>query len=134
MFKAFNKKTGQLAAVKVMESISEVVEEIEEEFLILKELSNHPNLPKFFGTFLKKGESEDQLWLVMELCKNGSVTDLVKSLKKKGKNLDELMIAHILKETVKALQHLHHNHVMHRDVKVLYLKNKFFLRKFSLVF
>ena len=117
VFKARNVKTNSYAAVKIMESINEVVEEIEEEYLILNELSNHPNLPKFFGAYMKKGNEEDQLWLVMELCSNGSVTDLVKALIKNGKILDEILIAHILKETVKALQHLHNHHVMHRDVK-----------------
>jgi myosin-3 len=54
---------------------------------------------------------------VMELCSNGSVTDLVKNLKKEKKKLDEKLIAHILKETLTAIQYLHRNHVMHRDVK-----------------
>ena len=117
VFKARNLQTKQFAAVKVMESINEVIEEIEEEYKILNELSNHPNLPKFYGIFMKKSTEEDQLWLVMELCSYGSVTDLVKSLIKSGKKLDEILIAHILKETTQALQHLHKHHVMHRDVK-----------------
>jgi myosin-3 len=117
VFKARNLQTGNYAAVKVMESINEVIEEIEEEYMILKDLSNHPNLPKFFGIFLKKSIEEDQLWLVLELCSNGSVTDLVKSLIKCGQKLDENVIAHILRQTVLALEHLHKNYVMHRDVK-----------------
>lgn len=117
VFKARNMQTGQYAAVKVMESINEVIEEIEEEYLILRDLSNHPNLPKFFGIFMKKYNEEDQLWLVLELCSNGSVTDLAKSLIKIGLKLDESMIAHILRQTLLALEHLHKHHVMHRDVK-----------------
>jgi myosin-3 len=117
VFKARNLQTNQIVAVKVMESISEVVEEIEEEYMILNELSNHLNLPKFYGIYLKSNREEDQLWLVMELCSNGSVTDLVKSLIKCGQKMDEIMIAHILKQTVLALYHLHNHNVMHRDVK-----------------
>ena len=49
VFKARNLKTGQYAAVKVMESINEVIEEIEEEYMILKDLSNQDNLPNFYG-------------------------------------------------------------------------------------
>lgn len=117
VFKARNKQNGHLAAVKVMESINEVVEEIEEEYLILRDLSNHPNLPKFFGIFMKRCPEEDQIWLVLELCNNGSVTDLVKSLIKTGQKVDESIIAHIIRQTLMALEHLHSHHVMHRDVK-----------------
>jgi len=117
VFKARNLKTGQYAAVKVMESINEVIEEIEEEYMILKDLSNQDNLPNFYGIYLKRYNDEDQLWLVLELCSNGSVTDLVKSLIKIGVKLDENLIAYILKQTLQALEHLHKHHVMHRDVK-----------------
>lgn len=118
VFKARNLQSGQFAAVKVMESIDEVIEEIEEEYLILNELSNHPNLPKFYGIYMKRNHhDEDQVWLVLELCSNGSVTDLVKSLIRRGIKLEENLIAHILKQTCLALQHLHKNNVMHRDIK-----------------
>jgi myosin-3 len=119
VFKVRHKKSGELAAAKVMESINEVIEEIEEEYRILKELSSHPNLPKFHGIFSKKSHdnNEEQIWLCMELCSNGSVTDLAKSLIKMGRRLDEQLIAYILRQTLLALEHLHKNHVMHRDIK-----------------
>ena len=63
--------TGQNVAVKIMESIADNIEEIEEEFLILRDLCLHPNIPSFHGLFLKKHASkreEDQLWFVMEVC------------------------------------------------------------------
>ena len=119
VFKVRHKKTGEFAAAKIMESINEVMEEIEEEYRILKELSDHPNLPKFNGIYAKKTSegSDEQLWLVLELCSNGSVTDLAKSLIKMGRKLDESLIAYILRQTLLALEHLHKNHVMHRDIK-----------------
>ena len=50
-----------------MESIHEVVEEIEEEFQILRDLSSHPNLPEFHGIYLKQDpQTEDQFWIAME--------------------------------------------------------------------
>ena len=56
-------------AIKVMENIGENLEEIEEEFLVLRDLSLHPNLPSFIGIYLKKGhkQEEDQVWLVLEV-------------------------------------------------------------------
>lgn len=52
-----------------------------------------------------------------QLCGRGSVTHLVRELIGRGEALEEDLIAHILRETLKALQHLHKNHVIHRDVK-----------------
>lgn len=117
VFKARNAKTGEYAAVKIMESVNEVIEEIEEEYIVLRDLCHHANLPLFHGIFMKKYNDDDQLWLVLELCSNGSVTDLAKSLIKIGLKLDEAIISYILSQTLTALEHLHKNHVMHRDVK-----------------
>ncbi|CAM1326506.1 MYO3A (predicted) [Pycnogonum litorale] len=106
-------------AVKIMENIADNIEEIEEEFMILKELSDHPNIPRFYGLYMKPGPEpeSDQLWFVMELCSGGSVTDLVKTLKKRGHCLSERVVAYILRETMLALMYLHVNHCMHRDIK-----------------
>lgn len=53
-----------------MEQIADNIEEIEEEFLVLRDLCLHPNIPAFHGLYLKKHPSkreEDQLWFVMEV-------------------------------------------------------------------
>lgn len=54
-----------------MESISDNIEEVEEEYLILTHQSLHPNIPSFYGLFLKLGErrEDDQLWFVMEVSR-----------------------------------------------------------------
>lgn len=66
---AKDKKSNKHVAVKILESISDNLEEIEEEYLVLRDLSDHPNLPTFVGIFLRKGASfeDDQLWFVMEV-------------------------------------------------------------------
>lgn len=58
-----------MVAIKILETISDNLEEIEEEYLVLRDLSEHPNLPSFIGMFLRKGISseDDQLWFVMEV-------------------------------------------------------------------
>lgn len=78
VFSAHDKVTGKKVAIKILEQITDNLEEIEEEFLVLSDLSKHPNLPEFHGIFLKKGKTaeEDQLWFVMELMHGGSITDL----------------------------------------------------------
>lgn len=139
-----------------MHPTNEVLEEIEQEYRVLLELSNHENLCQFYGAYLKRAPPPplppprnpivspsaplsvdispnhnnainysspsttiqlDQLWLVMELCTSGSVTDLAKSMLKANERLDESIIGYIMRETLKALDHLHSNNVVHRDVK-----------------
>ncbi|EPY77952.1 hypothetical protein CB1_001154005 [Camelus ferus] len=72
-------------------------EEIEAEYNILQFLPNHPNVVKFYGMFYKADHCVGgQLWLVLELCNGGSVTELVKGLLRCGQRLDEAVISYIL--------------------------------------
>ncbi|CAG5073246.1 Similar to MYO3A: Myosin-IIIa (Homo sapiens) [Cotesia congregata] len=120
VYAAFDKETDTQVAVKILENIADNIEEIEEEYLILRDLGFHPNLPLFYGLYFKKSDSsdnQDQLWFVIELCTGGSVTNLVQGLKKRGSRLTDNQIAYIIKETVEALIYMHNNNCMHRDVK-----------------
>ncbi|RVE58585.1 hypothetical protein OJAV_G00195820 [Oryzias javanicus] len=118
VYKVLNKKDGSKAAVKILDPIHDIDEEIEAEYNILKALSDHPNVVKFYGMFYKKDlKCGDQLWLVLELCNGGSVTDLAKGMLKRGDRMDEAIIAYILHEALMGLQHLHINKTIHRDVK-----------------
>ncbi|XP_071416717.1 myosin-IIIa isoform X4 [Pithys albifrons albifrons] len=67
--------------------------------------------------YKKDVKNGDQLWLVLELCNGGSVTDLVKGFLKRGERMNELIIAYILREALMGLQHLHENKTIHRDIK-----------------
>ncbi|XP_054222077.1 myosin-IIIa isoform X4 [Homo sapiens] len=118
VFKVLNKKNGQKAAVKILDPIHDIDEEIEAEYNILKALSDHPNVVRFYGIYFKKDKvNGDKLWLVLELCSGGSVTDLVKGFLKRGERMSEPLIAYILHEALMGLQHLHNNKTIHRDVK-----------------
>ncbi|XP_065587651.1 myosin-IIIa isoform X2 [Cyrtonyx montezumae] len=118
VFKVLNKKNGSKAAVKILDPVHDIDEEIEAEYNILKALSDHPNVVKFYGMYYKKDvKNGDQLWLVLELCNGGSVTDLVKGFLKRGERMSELIIAYILHEALMGLQHLHENKTIHRDIK-----------------
>ncbi|PKU49419.1 myosin-iiib isoform x1 [Limosa lapponica baueri] len=118
VYKVANKKDGSLAAVKILDPISDVDEEIEAEYNILQFLPNHPNVVRFYGMFYKADQYVGgQLWLVLELCNGGSVTELVKGLLKCGQRLDEAIISYILYGALLGLQHLHNNRIIHRDVK-----------------
>uniref|UniRef100_A0A452J3N7 non-specific serine/threonine protein kinase n=1 Tax=Gopherus agassizii TaxID=38772 RepID=A0A452J3N7_9SAUR len=75
------------------------------------------NIATYYGAFIKKSPPghDDQLWLVMEFCGAGSITDLVKNTK--GNTLKEDWIAYISREILRGLAHLHAHHVIHRDIK-----------------
>ncbi|XP_053676418.1 mitogen-activated protein kinase kinase kinase kinase 4 [Anopheles nili] len=117
VYKGRHTKTGQLAAIKVMDVTEEEEEEIKLEINVLKKYSNHRNIATYYGAFIKKTPAgkDDQLWLVMEYCGAGSVTDLVKSTK--GQSLKEEWIAYICREILRGLSYLHTNKVIHRDIK-----------------
>lgn len=118
VYKGRHTKTAQLAAIKVMDVTEEEEEEIKLEINVLKKFSHHRNIATYYGAFIKKGSGRnenDQLWLVMEFCGAGSVTDLVKS--SKNNFLKEEWIAYICREILRGLAHLHLNKVIHRDIK-----------------
>ncbi|XP_076831855.1 TRAF2 and NCK interacting kinase a isoform X3 [Brachyhypopomus gauderio] len=109
-------KSGQLAAIKTMD-VTEDQEEIKAEINMLRRYSRHCNIATFYGAFIKKNPpgTNDQLWLVMEFCGAGSVTDLVKSTR--GNSLKEKWTAYISREILRGLAHLHSHRVIHRDIK-----------------
>uniref|UniRef100_A0A674KH95 non-specific serine/threonine protein kinase n=1 Tax=Terrapene triunguis TaxID=2587831 RepID=A0A674KH95_9SAUR len=117
VYKGRHVKTGQLAAIKVMNVTENEEEEIKLEINMLKKYSHHRNIATYYGAFVKQSPAgqDDQLWLVMEYCGAGSVTDLVK--KTKGNCFKEDWIAYICREVLRGLAHLHFNHVIHRDIK-----------------
>ncbi|KPP70066.1 traf2 and NCK-interacting protein kinase-like [Scleropages formosus] len=105
-------------------------EEIKQEINMLKKYSHHRNIATYYGAFIKKTPPgvDDQLWLVMEFCGAGSVTDLIKNTK--GNSLKEEWTAYICREILRVscklavvpplglgLTHLHHHKVIHRDIK-----------------
>ncbi|XP_033867201.1 mitogen-activated protein kinase kinase kinase kinase 4 isoform X7 [Acipenser ruthenus] len=117
VYKGRHVKTGQLAAIKVMDVTEDEEEEIKLEINMLKKYSHHRNIATYYGAFIKKSPPghDDQLWLVMEFCGAGSITDLVKNTK--GNTLKEDWIAYISREILRGLTHLHAHHVIHRDIK-----------------
>lgn len=70
---------GKKVAVKIQKIEPEFIEDVKEEYRILRDLSDHSNLPDFYGTYLKKGNNSserDQIWFVMQVGFIGKYTEL----------------------------------------------------------
>ncbi|KAB0798080.1 hypothetical protein PPYR_09073 [Photinus pyralis] len=117
VFKSKDSETGKDVAIKIQSFIDDNMKFIQEEYNILSNFSNHPNLVQFYGAYKNLGEMGDEVWFVMELCGGGTVMDLVRGVVSSNRRMAEEHISLILKEILKALTYLHENNIMHRDIK-----------------
>lgn len=88
-------------AVKVLQVDEDRLDDAREEYRVLRDYSDHPNLPDFYGAFSKRADDGDQVWFAMELCQFGPVTDLVRGLQEQNKKMSEDHVAYILKCAIK---------------------------------
>ncbi|KAK9080596.1 hypothetical protein SSX86_000354 [Deinandra increscens subsp. villosa] len=74
-------------------------------------LVDHPNVLKSHCSFV----NDHNLWVVMPFMAGGSCLHMLKASHPEG--FEEIVIATILREVLKALEYLHHHGHIHRDVK-----------------
>jgi serine/threonine protein kinase len=75
-------------------------------------LIDHPNVVRAYCSFVV----ERNLWVVMPFMAEGSCLHLMKIAYTDG--FEEAAIGSVLKETLKALEYLHRQGHIHRDIKV----------------
>ncbi|KAI8469342.1 MAG: kinase-like domain-containing protein [Monoraphidium minutum] len=112
VYKAVDRVTRRFVAIKVitlMDSDPQDLERIQKEISFLSEC-NHPNVVRYLGSFRRP----EALWIVMEHCGGGSVSDLIAV---HGGGLSEEAIAYICAESLKGLAYLHALGKVHRDIK-----------------
>ena len=108
VFKAIHKESSQAFAIKQIPVESDLQEIIKE--ISIMHQCDSPFIVKYFGSFFQ----DSDLWIVMEYCEAGSVSDMMKLL---AITLDEEHIAPILSDTLKGLEYLHLKKKIHRDIK-----------------
>ncbi|KFU85363.1 STE20-like serine/threonine-protein kinase [Chaetura pelagica] len=110
VFKAQNKETKVLAAAKVIDTKSE--EELEDYMVEIDILAScdHPNIVKLLDAFYY----ENNLWILIEFCAGGAVDAVMLELERP---LTEPQIKVVCRQTLEALNYLHENKIIHRDLK-----------------
>ncbi|XP_067008377.1 serine/threonine-protein kinase 3 isoform X2 [Anabrus simplex] len=108
VYKALHKESGQVLAIKQV-PVDTDLQEIIKEISIMQQCDS-PYVVKYYGSYFKNTD----LWIVMEYCGAGSVSDIMR-LRKKTLTEDE--IATILCDTLKGLEYLHLRRKIHRDIK-----------------
>ncbi|XP_041963094.1 serine/threonine-protein kinase 3-like isoform X1 [Alosa alosa] len=108
VYKAIHKESGQVVAIKQVPVESDLQEIIKE--ISIMQQCDSPYVVNYYGSYFKNTD----LWIVMEYCGAGSVSDLIRA---RSKTLSEDEIATILKSTLKGLEYLHFMRKIHRDIK-----------------
>nr|CAG8433343.1 7961_t:CDS:2 [Entrophospora candida] len=108
VFTAHALGTNEECAIKVV-PLTYSLEFIFNEIFILKNLK-HKNIVDFKESFVKWDGKTREVWLAMEKCARGDVTS------RAGK-VNQREVSRMARD-VKALKHLHHNGIIHRDIKL----------------
>ncbi|CAL1540174.1 unnamed protein product [Lymnaea stagnalis] len=108
VYKALHKETGQVLAIKQV-PVDTDLQEIIKEISIMQQCDSQ-YIVKYYGSYFKNTD----LWIVMEYCGAGSVSDIMRL---RNKTLTEDEISTILFYTLKGLEYLHSRRKIHRDIK-----------------
>ncbi|XP_065489433.1 serine/threonine-protein kinase TBK1 [Caloenas nicobarica] len=115
VFRGRHKKTGDLYAAKVFNSISFLrpVDVQMREFEVLKKL-NHKNIVKLFA--VEEETTTRHKVLVMEFCPCGSLYTVLEE-PSNAFGLAESEFVIVLRDVVAGMNHLRENGIVHRDIK-----------------
>ncbi|KAH0922170.1 hypothetical protein HID58_022188 [Brassica napus] len=105
---------GQTVAVKIIAKAKMTsalsIEDVRREVKLLKALSGHRHMVKFYDVF----EDADNVFLVMELCEGGELLDRILA---RGGRFPEADAKRILVQVLSATAFFHLQGVVHRDLK-----------------
>ena len=87
---------------------------LDNEISILKEIE-HPNIIKL----IEVHETTQYIYLVMELCNGGGLSDCLEDHIKKNKGpFPEEVVQYLMRQIVSGLNYLHKRNILHRDIKL----------------
>ncbi|GLD52811.1 mitogen-activated protein kinase kinase kinase kinase 5-like isoform X2 [Lates japonicus] len=109
VYKARNKQSGELAAIKVIKMEPEDDFSIIQQEIVIVKSCKHPNIVAYYGSYIRA----NKLWICMEFCGGGSLQDIYHVTGP----LSEPQIAYISREMLQGLDYLHAQKKIHRDIK-----------------
>jgi len=110
IFSAIDKRTKEVVAIKEMVLKPAQKESLIAEMSIMKQ-SKHSNVVSFYGAY----STNSKIWVVMELMDSGCLTEVLDHFE--YLQMNEGHIARVSIEVLKALNHMHNMHCIHRDIK-----------------
>lgn len=116
--------SGKIFAAKTVAKISIKSEKTRKKLLSeiqIHKSMKHPNIVQFIDCF----EDDTNVYILLEICPNGSLMDLLK----KRKVLTEPEVRYFTTQIVGAIKYMHNRRVIHRDLK---LGNIFFDSNYNL--
>lgn len=110
VYKGYHMKTKHVYAIKVLnlDGNEDEIEDVQQEIKFLSSSKNIQNVTKYYGSYLH----DTKLWIIMEYCAGGSLRTLLRA----GVLNDE-MISVIFRELLYAVSEIHHDKLIHRDIK-----------------
>ncbi|ELR21629.1 protein serine/threonine kinase, putative [Acanthamoeba castellanii str. Neff] len=108
VWKALHRGSGKIIAIKKV-GIDDDLEDLINEINIMKQCQSE-YIVSYFGSYFK----DNDLWIVMEYCAGGSISDIMTIL---GKSLNEEQIAVVTHYVLLGLKYLHSVKKIHRDIK-----------------
>jgi len=110
VYKGIHRATKQVYAIKVLnlDTSEDEVKDVQQEIQFLSHLKQIPNVTHYYGSYL----NGTKLWIIMDYCAGGSLRTLLRP----GK-IEEKYIGVIVRELLIALQYIHKQNVIHRDIK-----------------
>uniref|UniRef100_A0A914UPL0 non-specific serine/threonine protein kinase n=1 Tax=Plectus sambesii TaxID=2011161 RepID=A0A914UPL0_9BILA len=105
---AVQQSTGHRVAVKRMDLRKQQRRELLFNEVVIMRDYHHPNIVDMYNSYLV----DDELWVIMEYLEGGALTDIVTQTR-----MDEVAIATVCQQCLRALSYLHAQGVIHRDIK-----------------
>jgi len=107
--RAILREDGELEVAIKKVILDSELHDIIKEIAIMQQCES-PFVVRYYGSYF----ANQSLWIVMEYCGGGSISDLLRARKQP---LDEESISVVLTDTLRGLDYLHEQRKIHRDVK-----------------
>ncbi|XP_053363006.1 mitogen-activated protein kinase kinase kinase kinase 5-like isoform X2 [Clarias gariepinus] len=109
VYKARNKQTGELAAIKIIKMEPDDDFSVIQQEIVMVKSCKHSNIVAYYGSYIRS----HKLWICMEYCGGGSLQDIYHVTGP----LSEQQIAYVCREMLQGLDYLHGQKKIHRDIK-----------------